>query len=225
MLICSLPYHGPLFAAKRTPLSRIQLDRRLRLLHDDDRALLQRIEALIQWDQIDTDLGDAELIRRADALMAELSDPTLRQAVLSRLELRTAVAALRRRHLGQGPPRDPAKLGYGRYVRRICQNWEQPAFGLAHLYHWLPDAEAHLADGDPLSLEKLLLHRVWSGLGRLSQGHDFDFTAVVLYVLRWDVIDRWTRYDGQAATARYDSLLADALGPHADLFRETAAHG
>ncbi len=223
-LMSGLPYHGPLFAAKRTPLSRIQLERRLRLLHEDDRTLLARIEGLLKWDRIDTGLDDAALIREADALLASLREPTLHAAVRERIELRTLVAALRRRHLGQGSPSDPATLGHGRWIRAIRRNWRLPAFGLAHAFPWLPEAERLLDASDPLGLEKLLLHEAWTRLGRLSQGHAFDFPAVVLYVLRWDIIDRWVRYDGEAAARRYDALLRGSLGAHANLFAENRAN-
>lgn len=41
--------------------------------------------------------------------------------------------------------------------------------------------------------------------------HDFDFEAVALYVVRWDLLERWTRYDAEAAAARFSTLVADAL--------------
>jgi hypothetical protein len=218
MLICSLPYHGPLFMAKRTPMSRIQLERRLEMLEPEDKALLARIERVLQWDQIETGLADSDLIARADALMAELREPGLREAVQSRMELRTAVGALRRRQMGQEPPDDPDSLGYGRWVKHIRMHWREPSFGLARTFKWLPQAEAYIAEGEALDLEKLLLQEVWSHLGRLSDRHAFDFTAVVIYVLRWNVIDRWTRYHAADAGARFDDLVAEALGGHANLF-------
>jgi len=218
MLIASLPYHGPLFTAKRTPLSRIQLERRLAMLEPEDKALLARIERVLQWDQIETGLADSDLIARTHALMDDLSEPGLREAVQSRMELRTVVAALRRRQMGQGPPNDSESLGYGRWVRHIRAHWHEPAFGLARTFKWLPQAEAHIAAGEALALEKLLLQEVWTQLGHLSDHHAFDFTAVVIYVLRWNVIDRWTRYHAEDAKARYADLLDEALGVHADLF-------
>ncbi len=218
MLICSLPYHGPLFTAKRTPLSRIQLERRLVLLDPEDKALLGRIERVLQWDQIETGLPDATLIARTRELMDELRQPGLREAVQSRMELRTVVAALRLRHMGEGPPDDPASLGYGSWVKHICAHWHDPSFALSRTFKWLPRAETHIAAAEPLALEKLLLQEVWTHLGRLADHHFFDFTAVVIYVLRWNVIDRWTRYHAEDARARFDDLVEEALGEHAELF-------
>jgi len=218
MLIASLPYHGPLFTAKRTPLSRIQLERRLEMLEPEDKALLARIERVLQWDQIETGLADSDLIARTHDLMAELREPGLREAIQTRMELRTAVAALRRRQMGQGPPPDPGSLGYGRWVRHICAHWHEPSFGLARTFKWLLQAEAYIADCEALALEKLLLQEVWTHLGRLSDHHAFDFTAVVIYVLRWNVIDRWTRYHADDAKSRFDDLVEESLGGHADLF-------
>ena len=49
MLLSSLPYHGPLFSAKVTPLSRIRLQERLSLLEPDDRREVDAVAKLLDW--------------------------------------------------------------------------------------------------------------------------------------------------------------------------------
>ncbi len=44
-LLTSLPYHGELFGEQQTPISRIQLESRLRLLEPEDAVTLDAIEA------------------------------------------------------------------------------------------------------------------------------------------------------------------------------------
>jgi hypothetical protein len=39
---------------------------------------------------------------------------------------------------------------------------------------------------------------------------------VVIYVLRWDLIARWTGQDGEAALARFDGLVEAGLGEWAE---------
>jgi len=34
---------------------------------------------------------------------------------------------------------------------------------------------------------------------------------VALYVVRWHLLDRWTRYDAEGAAVRFGKLIADAL--------------
>ena len=63
----------------------------------------------------------------------------------------------------------------------------------------------------PVELERLLLDVVWRDLERRSEGHEFDFEAVLLYCLRWEVIARWTRYTSEAATTRFDHLVREGL--------------
>jgi hypothetical protein len=65
--------------------------------------------------------------------------------------------------------------------------------------------------GAAVDLERLLLGAVWSHLERLSDGHYLDFEAVVIYVLRWDMIARWTTYDGDEAVRRFDELVEQAM--------------
>jgi hypothetical protein len=52
----------------------------------------------------------------------------------------------------------------------------------------------------------------------MSEGHWFDFEAVVIYVLRWDLIARWIGQDGAAALRRFDGLVENGLGDYTDPF-------
>ncbi|MFC6669187.1 hypothetical protein [Marinobacterium aestuariivivens] len=83
---------------------------------------------------------------------------------------------------------------------------------------WLRQAEQLLADDDPVGLERLLLQQVWQQLDRAGQDHWFDFVAVVVYVLRWNLIDRWVGYSAEIAARRFDSLVDSGLGRFADIF-------
>jgi hypothetical protein len=125
--------------------------------------------------------------------------------------------------MGLGPPESETGLGVGRWNRRILRNWDQRDFGLSVPFPWLGEALDLLDNDDPLALEKLLLGRAWLDLRRLAAGHDFDLTGVVLYVLRWDIVDRWTRRDAEAAQTRFDALLADGLGAYDTLFDTSEA--
>ena len=75
----------------------------------------------------------------------------------------------------------------------------------------IDEARALLVAGASVELERLLLDVVWRDLERRSEGHEFDFEAVLLYCLRWEVIARWTRYTSEAATTRFDHLVREGL--------------
>jgi len=220
MLMASLPHHGVLFAAKQTPLSRLKLERRLRVLAPEDSETLSLVEDLLQWSHLAVPLSEADFVARARTTMARIENETLRQIIRDRLELRTCVAALRRRQRGESRPPAHRTWGYSRWLGHIARNWSEPAFRLDGVFPWLREADRLLRQGDALHLERLLLEQVWINLGRRADEHAFDFEAVVIYVLRWNVIERWTTYDGEVAKARFGELVETALGEHVRLLEE-----
>ncbi len=211
MLISALPRHPKsLFSARQTPLSRIQLDERLRLLEPQDASDLGQIEAMLFWSQLDT-ASDAEIIDKYHLTLASIHSVFVKQQVLRRLEIRTLVAALRRRNRGEAAPEERELWGVGPWLRFIRNHWQQPDFGLAHRFSWLPEANTLLLQNKALALEKLLLASVWQQYSREAERHAFDFAAVVLYVLRWDIIQRWIQYDEKKAWLRFEQLLEQVL--------------
>ena len=66
-----------------------------------------------------------------------------------------------------------------------------------------------------LELEKALLEAVWEELDRISTKERFSFEAVVIYLLRWNLVFRWTTYNSEIAIERFDQLVENALGEFA----------
>ncbi|MEN8261419.1 MAG: hypothetical protein ABFS02_12705 [Pseudomonadota bacterium] len=222
-LVSSLPAHLPsLFAAKQTPISRIGLNRRLTMLTPEDSHELKLIEEVMQWSRIHTNLSDADLIRRADRVMKEVNSDLLRQIVLWRLELRTVVSALRHKYRGLALPSEDAAWGYGRWQRLIRRHWNEPDLGMQRIFPWVAEADHLMAEKNTFDLERLVLRQVWDYYGHIVSGHYFDFEAVVVYVLRWNVIDRWARYNSKDAGERFDRLVARALGGYTELYEPAA---
>ncbi|MCF7991520.1 MAG: DUF2764 family protein [Thiohalocapsa sp.] len=210
-LLASLPAHGPLFGAKQTPLSRLRLNMRLKWLEPDDAADLATLAVLTDWHHQRFDVDDEAVVREAERGIAGIHNAFTRDLVTWRLELRTVLAALRGRRAGAGPPSGRRRWGFGRWAPHIARHWSEPHFRLERVYPWLPEAKRLLDDGDPLGLERLLLGTVWTHLERIGAEHYFDFEALVVYVVRWDLVARWTRYDADAALTRFDALLETAL--------------
>jgi len=128
------------------------------------------------------------------------------------------VAALRRRKLGQNAPGGLRDWGFGRWLDQIQRYWSEPGFRLEGVFPWVLEADRLLNDQDTVGFERLLLGLVWNKLDRASEGHYFDFTAVVIYVLRWNIIARWTRNQGRKAVMRFHTLVDSGLGHHSELF-------
>lgn len=211
MLMASLPYQASLFAAKQPPLSRRQLDRRLRLLSDPDARTLRRIEELVAWEHLPLGKSDADIAGEVGRALDELEDPTLRELVLRRFELRTIVAALRRRKGQRGAPGARETWGVGRWTGMIRRYWSDADFRLGRVFPWLAEARHLLEQEDTVALERLLMAQVWEDLNRIGQNHAFDLPAVVIYVLRWHLVARWTRYEGDPAIERFDAMLDQGL--------------
>jgi hypothetical protein len=220
MLMASLPPLGDLFGQQQTPLTELQLQHRLRFLTEEDSRTLSHIEQLVRRSKQPADWTDAQIVLSAKALFAQLRSRTLKQAVEFVINLRTIVAALRRRRLGENSPPAQSNWGYSPWIKRIERHWSEPDFGLGSAVPWLPEARRLWDDDDSVELERLILVESWKQFSRLSNGHYFDLPAVVLYVLRWSLINRRVNYDREIAHKRFNSLIDDGIGKFNQLFSE-----
>ncbi|TVQ57953.1 MAG: DUF2764 family protein [Rhodobacteraceae bacterium] len=209
-LMASLPAIRFL-SEKAPPIGRSRLMERLKDLAPDDAELLRRLLETVSWRFIDPAQEDAAFLDRAEALLADLTRPALAAALSERLTLRTVVAALRRRHAGEDAPGKGERWGFGPVVARLRAGWALPDFGLGAAHPWIAPARETLEAGDAKGLERLLLEVAWAQQARHAEAHEFDFEAVVFYVLRWSMADRWAQYDADAARARFEELLDAAL--------------
>lgn len=219
MLVCGLPaLPQALFGEHLAPISRLQLDRRLALLTPEDARQLATLEDVLHWDRLSLNLSDAQAVQAFRAGMASLPPGLPRAVAQWRLEDRTVLAALRRRHLGRPAPAPGELWGCGRLLERIQRAWHEPVFGLERHLPWAAEAARLLASGDSSGLERLLLGHTWDGLGRQGAGHYFDFEAVAIYVLKWDILRRWSGYNGVAALRRFMELSDAGLDGRQALF-------
>ena len=222
-LMSSLPYHGDLFGARQTPLSRFQLNKRLAWLRPDHAETLRSMEDIMRWRRLELGMSDAEYLERADRVVDSLDVPLLEAVVRNRLEARTLIAALRMRRAGRPAPGPGQRWGYGRWLGVIARHWSEADFGLGRVYPWVAEASRKLEKGDVLGVDRLFMNHSWEEMSRLGAGHYFDFEAVAIYVLRWDLIDRWVQYDADAAGTRIVELANECLGDYRNVFEGLAA--
>lgn len=222
-LVASLPHLGKLFSRKEVPISEYRLKQRLAMLEPAHTRLLREIVEVTAWAGVARYDQDLDVIRRATAVIADLKDyPDLQELVASRMETRTLIAALRRRKDGQEAAGDIQSWGFGRWCAQIRSNWSDPGFGLGHFMPWVAEAHRQLLADDHIAMERLSLTQVFDQLDQVGARHEFDFEAVAIYVLRWVIVERWSRYDQSEARVRLESLLhaalegPDATGPDAD---------
>lgn len=210
----SFPASERLFMEKQAPLSRLRLDQRLKTLTADDAKTLFLIESLLAWHHYSMEDNDEAIIKHSRSAQTKIQQPTLKDIVAERLELRTAIAALRLRREGGGAPTTP--WGVGRWTKQIEANWADPVFGLDASLPWLREANDFITNQDPLGFERYILEVTFLQLQRHAAKHIFDFEAVVIYVLKWHIFDRWSRSNTEAAAKRFESLAQAALGKYAD---------
>ncbi len=217
-LMASLPYHGRLFGARQTPLSRFQLDKRLAWLESGDAQALQQMESILRWRKNLLLENDPQYLEEAKAIIDSLEDPLLAGIVRTRMEMRTLIAGLRMRAVGHSAPRERQVWGFGRWVNVMRRHWNDPDFGLGHIFPWINDAQRAMQEGNTLGLERLFMGSAWNHLAKTGAGHYFDFVAVVVYVLRWDLVDRWTRYEEAAAKEKIIGLADAGLGNYQQIY-------
>jgi hypothetical protein len=167
------------------------------------------------FDRLSFDLTDREIVEGAEAALATIRSPLLREVAEHRLWTRTAVAALRRRHAGAPAPEKGEKWGFGPWTRTIAKSWNRRDFGLGGALPSIEEFAGLVEREDAVELEKKLLLYMWRYLSRKAEGHYFDFEAVALYVLRWDLLRRWTSQDPVAARERFDELMEASWGRYA----------
>jgi hypothetical protein len=216
-LIAGLPSPESLHQARQPPLSRLKLERRLKALTPEDARVLQAVEDAIDWRRFDLATTEQQVIARGHRALSLVTSDSLRKIIRDRLELRTFLAALRRRFRGEAAPSSGTRWGFGRWVSHIERNWSDPGFRLDTPHPWIRDADRMIREGDATTLERLLLERSYRSLQRYSATHVFDLEAVVIYVLKWNIVDRATRYNRVAATNRFAELIESGLGEYSIL--------
>ncbi len=219
LLMSSLPHLPSLFALREIPLSRLQFDQRLRMLDPEDALTMRHIQAMMSWSRLSLETTDQQIVSELGHLLVQLNGQRLLQElIITRFELLTLVAALRRRHRGDPAPTRGLRWGYERWASHIEHHWKEPGFGLEKAFPWIVNARRYLEDDDPVGLERLLMTTAWDHLGRAGEGHYFDFEVVVIYALRFDLIEYWTRWDETASRAHFQRLLEAGRGEYRDFF-------
>jgi hypothetical protein len=214
-LVASLPALEAPFAEERPPCSRYRLDERLKMLEPEDAAELAALEGVMFFDRLAIELSDEAILDEVERVIATIRSPLLREVAQWRMSSRSVMVALRRRAAGGVAPEPGQRWGYGLWVRAVERNWSKRDFGLGGALPWLDSFVGLVERGEAVALERELIDLVWKYLSRKSEGHYFDFEAVALYVLRWDLVRRRTKQDPAEARKRFDELMEASWGAFA----------
>lgn len=217
-LIASFPHLKEFERAERVSISRERLRERLSMLVREDRTMIEHIAAFIPWQRHPMERTDDEMIAEYRHLRTLITDERITEVVDVSIDVRTIMAALRRRHRGLPAPRKGVKWGMGRWVRHIEENWDDPDFKLREVYPWISQAREFIAAAKPIELEKLLMGEVWNRLSALTSISNFEFEVVVAYLFKWDILNRWMGYDGDEARMRFEELMTEVMHGTEELF-------
>jgi hypothetical protein len=209
MLLASLPHMPRTFEVEQPPISRLRLQQRLAMLGPDDAEVVDQVQRFLLWDRQQAERSDSEVQQEYDRLMLTIRNPLVRDIIAYRMDVRTITSALRRRRLGLSPP--PA---VGQWVEHIRTHWEHPTFPLIREHPWIPVVQRCLQENEPLEVERQLLLATWSRWTRLADDFHFSFEALLLYLARWEIVDRWTRLNEPLGRERFETLLTETLGDH-----------
>lgn len=218
-LLCGLPGFDALFARKIPPLSRLRLDQRLQLLTEDHRRQLTLVEQVLDWSSWPAGAESSKAFSRIQTLLSQIDDSRVKQLTLEILDLYAVHSALHLRtaRTSEGEAAVPAEPWcVSRFRSRLEQHWSDDDLGLGHYFLWLGEASEAMKKNSPLTTEKVFIKSIWSHLQRQQPEDEFGFFAVVIYVLKWMIADRWSRTDSAKARHRFQQLLASARQKHND---------
>lgn len=221
-LICSLPHLVNPFRYQSNTITLVQLEKRTRMLAYDDYVRVGQLRDLFYWGRLRLNLDEARLVRKATRFMDSLPYPQVREWLNWRMDVRSILSAMRQRKIGKPTP-TVNTWGFGSHRRQIQKNWSSPCFKLEHRYPFLPEANQLLQSGESLKLERLLLESIWHYCQQQTPHYPYGFSALVLYLAKWDLVDRWQRYDYQQGAKRFDALVSACLS-HAEHPNQGALH-
>ena len=207
-LLTSLPQFASIFGARQTPLSRIKLDQRLKLLSESDQQRLSAIESVIEWDSNPHFAHYDQVVSKFKQLLLNEQDTKIKAIINFRLDLRTLVAALKAQAGGKTLQ---GEWTVSHLKSTIERNWQSGTFKLEHRFNWLVEAKQLIASDQHLALETLIFKQLWQFLRKHSEHNQYGFAAVVSYVLQWDLVSRWLSYRSECAGERYQKLLLSVM--------------
>ncbi|MFP3982892.1 MAG: DUF2764 family protein [Desulfurivibrionaceae bacterium] len=212
-LIASLPPMPLTLDEVRLPLNWLRLESRLDMLSSRDREIIERLERFLRWERKPRCRRDHEVMESFDKIVANIEYPLTHEIVTTIMDIRILVAAVRRRQRNL-PPMEPA----GSWGRHIVRNWQSAGFGLGVRFPWLDQLRLDLAENKVMAAHRLVVSVIWDYLRRLAETHYFDFEAVMLYLVRWDVVNNWVKQDREKGRKRFNQLTTEVMGQYAELF-------
>ena len=216
-LVASLPALPSRFDAGRVPISWPTLRDRLRMLELPDAKVTRQIGRFFLWARQTLDETDSQVIERYHELMRHTPNSLVRHLIHSRTESRLLISAVRRQRMGLGPPDWSLRAGADDpLVSHLRTNWSEPNFNLGVRHRWLEAFIKHYDQGDMRMAQWVTFNERWRDWTRIAERYNFTFEAVIVYLVRWEIVDRWTSQNAEVGKARFANLIKETLGEYAE---------
>lgn len=197
--IGSLPtFPASLETAKNLPITAVRLEGRLAgILNPHDHATVHTFEKTLFGFNYDSDDDYLERARNLLDQAAEVS-PHVVEACRFLIEQRLLIGLLRRQLKGKDLPHgfdeNWAPFLSDNDPILIKRNWKQPCFNLMARHPWMKQMYELIQNDEAIESERLLTSLQWDVLSDLNFQSGFDFSAVILYVLKWHVMRQWVSH-------------------------------
>ncbi len=216
-LIGSLPALPAEYSqADRSPISQRVLANRLKMLQPVDASVVEQIADFLVWERQPLERTDREVVEHYHQFMETVPDRFARYLIEQVMSFRTIISALRCRRLDIEMP-----LGGPPITATIARNWNQPDFHLGAQFPWIAEMDAMLNGDSPFEIERMKLDITWKFAKRTAEQFHFSFEAVVLYLMKWEVVQRWILRDAEAGQEKFNQLVSEAMGDFKDLYADS----
>jgi hypothetical protein len=101
---------------------------------------------------------------------------------------------------------------------KIRRHYQHPEFQLQGRYPWIGRFDQLLGEGQALAAEKMMFEYTYQNLTELLPDDPFAFEALLVYLARWELIERWTSMDATVGQQRFAHMIKETLGDYAQLF-------
>ena len=126
---------------------------------------------------------------------------------LNILNILTALIARR-----QGWPLAAYVQGRGPVAEAILKQGAQPDFGLSAELDYVPALIRAAETTDPVEKERQIDALRWQWLEERTFFEPFDITAVMAYVARTEILERWAQLDPEQGRERFTQIIEDLRG-------------
>lgn len=213
-LIGSLPALPRHFEeAERVPISKRRIAERMKMLEPHDARVIEEMADFLAWERQPLERTDQDVVRRFDQFMATVDNRFAQELIRHAVNVRSIIAALRCRRLKLDQPD-----GIEPITSRIARGWSQPDLRMGYEYPWIAEVDAQLNGDAPFDLERTILNIFWQYTNKLAEQFHFTFEAVLLYLIRWEGVYRWTQRNAEAGQGKFERLVSEAMSEYAEMW-------